>query len=51
MGLIGFGGGNLKEFTHKHIVLSSRDYGQVEDVHLVLDHVISYMVKDRIAND
>ena len=51
VGLIGFGGGNLKELTHKHVALSSRDYGQVEDIHLVLGHVISYMVKDRIAND
>jgi len=50
VGLIGFGGGKLKELTHKHIVLSSRDYGQVEDVHLTLDHIISYLVKDKLAN-
>ena len=50
IGLIGFGGGKLKEMTDKHIVLSSKDYGQVEDVHLTLDHIISYLVKDRLAN-
>lgn len=50
VGLIGFGGGELKELTHKHIVLSSKDYGQVEDVHLVLEHIISYLVKERITN-
>ncbi len=50
IGLIGFGGGKLKEFTHKFIVLSSKDYGQVEDVHLALDHIISYLVKERIIN-
>lgn len=49
VGLIGFGGGKLKELAHKSIVLSSRDYGKVEDVHLVLDHIISYLVKERIA--
>jgi D-sedoheptulose 7-phosphate isomerase len=50
MGLIGFGGGKLKEFTHKFIALSSKDYGQVEDVHLTLDHIISYLVRERIIN-
>jgi D-sedoheptulose 7-phosphate isomerase len=49
VGLIGFGGGKLREFIHKGIVLSSKDYGQVEDVHLVLDHIISYLVKEKIA--
>ena len=51
VGLIGFGGGKLRELTHKCIVLSSKDYGQVEDVHLVLDHIISYLVKEKIAGD
>ena len=50
VGLIGFGGGKLKELTHKHIVLSNRDYGQVEDAHLVLEHIISYLVKERLTN-
>jgi len=49
-GLIGFGGGKLKELTHKCIVLSSKDYGQVEDAHLVLEHIISYLVKERLTN-
>lgn len=51
VGLIGFGGGKLKDFTHKCVVLSSQDYGQVEDIHLTLDHIISYLVKERIIND
>lgn len=50
VGFIGFGGGKLQELSHKCIVLSSRDYGQVEDVHLTLDHIISYLVKDKLAN-
>jgi len=50
IGFIGFGGGKLKELVHKCIVLSSKDYGQVEDVHLSLAHIISYLVKERIAN-
>ncbi|MFC1864237.1 SIS domain-containing protein [Chloroflexota bacterium] len=50
IGFIGFGGGKLKELTHKSIVLSSRDYRQVEDVHLGLAHIISCLVKEKIAN-
>jgi len=50
IGFIGFGGGKLKQLVHKGIVLSSKDYGQVEDAHLSLAHVISYLIKERIAN-
>ena len=49
VGFIGFGGGKLKELSDKSIVLSSRDYGQVEDTHLVLDHIFTCLVKERIA--
>ena len=50
IGLIGFGGGRLKELTDKSIVLSSKDYGQVEDTHLILAHIISYLVKEKMAH-
>ncbi len=51
IGFIGFGGGKLRELVHKSIVLSSRDYGQVEDIHLSLAHIVSYLVKERISSD
>ena len=47
---IGFGGGNLKDLVDKSIVLSSRDYGQVEDAHSCLAHIIAYLVKEKIVN-
>ena len=50
IGFAGSGGGKLKECAHQCIVLSSNDYGQVEDVHLSLAHIISYLVKEKIAN-
>ena len=50
IGFIGFSGGKLKGLVHKSIVLSSRDYGQVEDIHLSLAHIISYLVRERVAN-
>lgn len=50
VGFTGFGGGRLKQLTNECIILSSRDYGQVEDTHLVLTHILSDMLKERIAN-
>lgn len=47
--LTGFDGGKLKNLVDKAIIVSSWDYGQVEDVHLSLDHIITYAVKDKIA--
>ncbi len=48
--LTGFGGGKLKELADKCIVLSSSDYGVVEDVHLSLAHIICYLVEERIRS-
>ena len=48
VGIIGFGGGKMKDFTDKSIILSSCDYGQVEDIHLSISHILSYRVKEKI---
>ncbi len=50
IGLTGFSGGKLLKLADKCITLSSRDYGPVEDIHLCLAHMISYLVKEKIAN-
>lgn len=47
---VGFGGGNLKDLVDRAIVLSSRDYGQVEDAHSCLAHIIACLVKEKIVN-
>ncbi len=49
IGFTGFGGGKLKPLTDECIILSSTDYGQVEDTHLTLTHILSGMLKERIA--
>ena len=49
IGFVGFGGGKLKELVHKCIVVSSTDYGQVEDIHLSLAHIASYLIREKIA--
>jgi len=51
IGFTGFGGGKLKQLVDECIVLSSRDYGQVEDAHLALTHILSEMLRDRVANE
>lgn len=51
IGFIGFGGGKLKQLVDKSVVLSSRDYGQVEDAHLSLAHIVSYLVKERLGSE
>ena len=51
VGLIGFGGGKLKELVDKAIVLPTEDYRQVEDIHLVLAHLVSREVGRRIREE
>ena len=51
IGLSGFSGGKLKDIADKSIVLTSRSYGQVEDAHLSLAHMISYLVRERIIGE
>jgi histidinol-phosphate phosphatase family protein len=48
IGLIGFGGGQLKNLVDVDITVSSRNYGQVEDFHLSVNHILSQYVKEEI---
>jgi D-sedoheptulose 7-phosphate isomerase len=50
IGFTAFGGGELRRMADKSINLTSRDYGQAEDVHLCLDHILTCMLKARIEN-
>ena len=51
IGFVGFGGGQLKELAHRCIVLSRRDYDQVEDAHLSLAHIISYLLREKLRSE
>jgi D-sedoheptulose 7-phosphate isomerase len=48
IGLIGFGGGKLKDLVDIDITVSSQNYGQVEDFHLTLFHILSQYLRERI---
>ena len=40
-GILGFDGGKLKQMTQHCLVIENFNYGQVEDAHLILGHVLS----------
>jgi len=49
IGLLGSGGGKLKDLVNKAIILSSTRYELVEPVHLILEHVIAFYFKEKLA--
>jgi D-sedoheptulose 7-phosphate isomerase len=50
IGLIGFGGGKLQKIVDEYVTVSNKNYGQVEDVHLILSHAISQYFKEIIEH-
>lgn len=51
IGFIGFGGGKLKELADEAIIFPAENYGQVEDAHMVLVHLISKQVERRMRGE
>lgn len=51
VGLTGFDGGEVKECVDELIWIQNHNYGQVEDVHLVIDHIISSILRDMSVMD
>lgn len=50
VGLIGSGGGKLKNLVDEEITFSTRHYGLVEDLHLIISHITAYYFIDRVKN-
>ena len=50
IGFIGFGGGKLKALVDANVTVSSRNYGHVEDVHCILEHLVSQCLRQKIEN-
>lgn len=51
VGLLGFDGGRARELCDTAIVVSSDDYGVVEDAHLVLNHILVDYFRERLARE
>jgi len=51
MSFVGFDGGKLKSVSDIaiHVKSSKGDYGPVEDIHLMLDHMLSYWAQYKIV--
>jgi len=45
--IVGSGGGKVKGIADQDLILSSSNYGQVEDVHLALCHIIAEKVSHK----
>jgi D-sedoheptulose 7-phosphate isomerase len=48
IGFTGFGGGKLRQLADLSINLSSRNHGQIEDMHLALEHIVSNMLREKL---
>lgn len=51
IGLAGFGGGELANMADECITVNSNRYGPVEDIHLMLEHMISNCIAEELANE
>lgn len=53
VGLLGFDGGELLKLCHKsiHVGTEKGEYGPVEDVHMVLDHLITSYLYRRLTSE
>lgn len=51
IGILGFNGGRVKELTTTNIVVDNFNYGQVEDIHLILGHVLSQYFRKLIVTE
>jgi D-sedoheptulose 7-phosphate isomerase len=41
IGLLGFDGGIVRDLLHQSVVVGSANYGHIEDVHMILTHLIT----------
>jgi D-sedoheptulose 7-phosphate isomerase len=48
VGLAGFTGGKLAKMADAAVVVPSSDYGPVEDVHMILDHILTSYLYEKL---
>lgn len=46
--LLGFDGGSAVELADEHVVVRSHEYGPVEDLHMILGHVLTGYFSERL---
>lgn len=50
-GLVGFGGGKVKDLLDDILLIESDDYGLVEDAHMVINHLITDWFRNQNLNN
>jgi len=51
IGFTGFDGGELGKIVDLHIHIPNNNYGQIEDIHLMLEHMAVNALQDRVTLD
>jgi D-sedoheptulose 7-phosphate isomerase len=51
VGILGFDGGSAAGIAEHTVVFRSRNYGLVEDAHLILEHALSQWMRQRVAEE
>ena len=51
IGFTGFTGGKLGQMVDLHIHIPNNNYGQVEDIHLMLEHMAVNALQDRVKTE
>ena len=49
IGLVGFGGGQLAQIATHSVVIESHQYGPVEDIHMILDHIFRAWIYEELV--
>jgi D-sedoheptulose 7-phosphate isomerase len=49
--LLGFDGGRAAKLADEYVLVPASDYGIVEDVHMILDHVLTEYFRGRLDDD
>jgi D-sedoheptulose 7-phosphate isomerase len=49
--LLGFDGGEAIELADEYVLVPSEDYGLIEDMHMILDHVLTSFFKLRLHEE
>jgi D-sedoheptulose 7-phosphate isomerase len=51
IGFLGFNGGKVGEIVDERIIIPSKNYGIIEDIHLILSHIISQELKENLKRE
>ena len=50
IGWTGFGGGKLRQLADVSVVVDSHEYGPVEDIHLILNHILHAWIRKELES-